>query len=629
MGSGGLCKALRLAGLLAGLCLLAWPGCQAKVQVSMVAEMEVVMGQQVPIFCPYTMMENQDYLLVEWFTMDKNGRQQRVAYNEKGKVGVDRGTEYTDRVFMDANNSLVITAIDVNDEKFFSCQVTSGSGSDTGRTQLKVFDPPEPPELTRNSGTLSVTADVALEIAMCTGKNGYPAPTISWYKDGQPLNITTEHNKELYEVVRTVKEASGLYSRSSMLYMRPKKADKNSVFQCKVSYKMPNGKVGIEESQLFNLTLHYYTENVQFVLDSPKVIKEGDDVQLRCQGDGFPQPEYSFFKVQSADNLLDLPTTTDGVLLLPKVTKADSGTYRCQVLDFYSPSEVELEKDVTIFIHYLDPLVLNPTKMVKVNRSENLQLTCSGNGSKTPTLSWKKGRQQMGTGETLSLTELTYPMAGTYVCEASVPSISGLKRNETIQVIVEGKPEIEIQQTIIQELDQTVKLTCTVLGHPQPEIRWNIPGGKATVKHSANKYSAELLVELTPKLIQSGVQCTAENKYGSANKNFELKMVTPTPSVTSKPASEEEQGQTGSTVAVIAVCVCVLLLLLIVGFFYFMQRRGQLPCSRGEKRSLTPKEGTPDNAVVEMKADRRNEQTGLLSPGGGGGGGGGGGTNEC
>ncbi|XP_026546373.1 basal cell adhesion molecule-like [Notechis scutatus] len=521
----------------------------------MVAEMEVVMGQQVPILCPYTPMEEQDYLLVEWFTMDRNGGQQRVAYNVKGTVGVDRGTEYTDRVHMDSNNSLVITSIDVSDEKLFSCQVTSNSGSDTGRTQLKVFDPPEPPELKPNSGTLSVTADLALEIAQCTGKNGYPAPTISWYKDGQFLNITTEHNKELYEVVRTVKEASGLYSRSSILYMRPKKADKNSIFQCKVSYKMPKGKVGMEESEPFNLTLHSLSAS-----SSPPS--------------------------QGSDNLLDLPTTTDGILLLPHVTKADSGTYRCQVLDFYSPSEVELEKDVNIFIHYLDPVVLHPTKVVKVNRSEDLQLNCSGSGSNLPTLSWKKGRQQMGSGRTLSLERLTYPMAGTYICEASVPSISGLKRNESVQVIVEGKPEVDIQQTILQDHDQTVKFTCTVLGHPPPEIRWNIPGGEAPVKHSANKYISELLVELTPKLIQSGVQCTAENKYGSTRKNFKLKMVTPTPSVSSKPALEEEQGQTGSTVAVIAVCVCVLLLLLIVGFFYFMQRRGQLPCSRGEKRSL-------------------------------------------
>lgn len=35
----------------------------------------------------------------------------------------------------------------------------------------------------------------------------------------------------------------------------------------------------------------------------------------------------------------------------------------------------------------------------------------------------------------------------------------------------------------------------------------------------------------------------------------------------------------------------------------------------------TPKEGNPDDTLVEMKTDKRNEQTGLLSPGGGGGGG--------
>ncbi|XP_063168599.1 basal cell adhesion molecule [Candoia aspera] len=625
MGSARPPKALPFAGLLATLLLLAWPECQAEVHMSLPAEMEVVMGQQVPILCPHTVTGKKGYLLVEWFITDKNGEQRRVAYSDKGQVGVDRGTEYTDRVFMDANYSLVINAIDVSDEKPFFCQVTSTSGSGMGVTQLKVFDPPEPPELTQNSGTLSVTVDLALEIALCTGKNAHPAPTISWYKDGRLLNVTTERNKEVYEVVRTVKESSGLYSRSSTLYMRPKKADKNSTFQCKVSYKMPYGKLGTAESQPFNLTLHYYTENVQFVLDSPKVIKEGDDVQLRCQGDGSPQPEYSFFKVQSPDKLSNLPTNTDGILLLPQVTKADSGTYRCQVLDFYSPTEVELEKDVSIFINYLDPLVLNPSKVVKVNRSENLQLTCSGSGSKTPTLSWKKGKEKIGNGGTLSLDALTYLMAGTYICEASVPSIPGLKRNESVQVIVQGKPEIEGHQSMIQPLDQTVKLTCSVLGHPQPEIRWSIPGGKAPVKHSANKFVSELLVEMTPKLVQSGVKCTAENKYGTAEQNFQLKIASPTASASPSPAAEAEESQGGSTVAVIAVCVCVLILLLIVAFFYFMQRRGRLPCSKGEKRSLTPKEGTQDNTVVEMKADRRNEQTGLLSPGGGGGGG----TNEC
>lgn len=71
--------------------------------------------------------------------MDKNGEQRRVAYNDQVQQGVDKGTEYKDRVTMDANYSLVIRAVDVSDERTFSCQVTSASGSGSGVTQLKVY----------------------------------------------------------------------------------------------------------------------------------------------------------------------------------------------------------------------------------------------------------------------------------------------------------------------------------------------------------------------------------------------------------------------------------------------------------------------------------------------------------
>lgn len=47
----------------------------------------------------------------------------------------------------------------------------------------------------------------------------------------------------------------------------------------------------------------------------------------------------------------DLGTRSDGILSLKQVTKADSGTYRCQVLDFDSPGEVNLERDVTIDVN--------------------------------------------------------------------------------------------------------------------------------------------------------------------------------------------------------------------------------------------------------------------------------------
>uniref|UniRef100_A0ABM5ETE6 Basal cell adhesion molecule n=1 Tax=Pogona vitticeps TaxID=103695 RepID=A0ABM5ETE6_9SAUR len=633
MGSVGSPKALPWRGLLACLLLIAGPECQAGVQVSLPAVMEVRLGEEVPIPCTHNVSEGEDFHLVEWFITDRNGEQRRVAYNDQVQQGVDRGTEYKDRVTMDTNYSLVIKSVDVSDERTFSCQVTSSSGTGTGATQLKVYDPPETPEVTHNSGTLSVTGEYASQIATCSSKNANPLPTISWYKDGHLLNASTELNRELYVVSRTVKEASGLLSLSSTLYLLPKKSDKDSAFHCKVTYTMPHGEVHTAETPPFHLTLHYYTENVDFALESSEVIKEGDDVQLRCKADGSPPPEYFFFKLpasgsQDPETPREIESNLQGVLHLRQVTKADSGTYQCQALDFDSPPEVILEKEVTIYVHYLDPVIVNPSKKVTVNVSDSLTLSCSGSGSKAPVFSWRKGKEHMADGPDLTLSSVKYHMAGKYTCRASVPSIPGLQKEETVQVIVEGKPEMEKRhaKSPFHSMGETVKLTCMAFGHPEPEIRWSVAGQESVGQYYANRAVSELSVEVTPELVQSGVQCWAENSYGSDEQQFQFEIVSPTASSTLAPAVEGEESQGGSTIAVIAVCVCVLLLLLIVGFFYFMQRRGQLPCGGGEKRSLTPKEGNPDDTVVEMKTDRRNEQTGLLSHGGGGGGSG---TNEC
>ncbi|KAJ6663875.1 hypothetical protein lerEdw1_009956 [Lerista edwardsae] len=600
-------------------CGQAWEmACQAEVQVSVPPVVEALLGQDVSLWCKHTATGADNFLMVEWFITDRNGEHRRVAYSEDGHRGVDKGTDYTDRVSMDADNSLVIRAMEVSDERNFTCRVmASASGSSEAAAHLKVYGPPEPPEVTDDHRTLSVTEEAASEVAQCESRNANPLPTISWYKDGRPLNAPTERNRDLYVVSRTVTEASGLHSISSKLFLRPTKADKDSHFRCQVSYSMPHGEVVSNFSRPFQLKLHYYTENVRFVLTSPEVIKEGDDVQLHCEGDGHPPSEMVFFKVEAGNAVEDLGAKSDGILLLSQVTKADSGTYRCQVLDFDSPGEVNLEQEVTIDVNYLDPLVLSPDKSVVVNLGESIELSCSATSSQTPKFSWRKGKEQVGDGETLALTSLTYHMAGAYTCEASVPSIPGLRRDKTVRVIVEGTPELEPRpsRSHYRSLGQLVKLTCSALGHPEPVIRWSEPG-TVSVNSSGNRVTSELSVEVDAKLAQQGVTCQAKNNHGTVEQRFQLEIGNP---VLRTVDGQESQG--GSTVAVIAVCVCVLLLLLIVGFFYFMQRRGCLPCGGGEKRSLTPKEGNPDDTLVEMKTDKRNEQTGLLSPGGGGGGG--------
>lgn len=58
------------------------------------------------------------------------------------------------------------------------------------------------------------------------------------------------------------------------------------------------------------------TEHVQFWLGSPSTtagwVREGDSVQLFCRGDGSPNPEYTFFRLQVTHPIIPLePPTSD------------------------------------------------------------------------------------------------------------------------------------------------------------------------------------------------------------------------------------------------------------------------------------------------------------------------------
>lgn len=124
------------------------------------------------------------------------------------------------------------------------------------------------------------------QIATCSSLNGNPVPNITWYRNGQQLKVPTELNSsepsgakgdggwgggwwqglvtsscclsltEGYMTSRTVREASGLYSLTSTLYLRLYKEDRDARFHCAAQYKLPSGQVGHLDSPAFQLTLH-------------------------------------------------------------------------------------------------------------------------------------------------------------------------------------------------------------------------------------------------------------------------------------------------------------------------------------------------------------------------------------
>ncbi|XP_041032684.1 basal cell adhesion molecule-like isoform X2 [Carcharodon carcharias] len=584
---------------------LAVPGALGSVEVSVPEQLDVEVGQPVRIPCTHTITGSKSNVMVEWFIINKLGERQRIAFKDATSSVTDPDTGYSDRATMDSDYTLSISQAELMDERSFLCQVIAGAaGSQEGKTELKVYDAPEQPEVEYNRASLSVTEQHPSEIGTCTSRNGYPVPSIVWYKDGVSLPTVTNHNNKMYMTPRVVKEASGLYTATNKLYLKLSKADKDSRYHCQVHFQMMNGRKHTLDSEDFQISLYYHTEVVTFKLISAAMIKEGDDVTLQCSADGFPQPDYTFYKLEDGEEV-DLRTNKDGILRLKNITKQQSGKYQCEALDFDAPPEVELKKDLSIHVNYLDPLVLNRKGPITVHRGEDVQVSCITQGSATPKITWRKGEEQLSHSGTLKLEKVSYKSSGTYVCEASVPSIHGLMKTQKLEVVVEGKPSLHNNpsKVTVEKEGDSVTLTCTASGHPKPKITWNVEKQQLQTS-SDNAVTSKVSLPVTSEMVQSGVMCNATNKYGSAQWSFHLAIVPPTtaPPMTS---GENHELQGGGGGAVIAVVVCVLLLLLVVAILYCLHKKGKLPCGKPGKKDTVKLES--EDQCLGGKIDKDND----------------------
>ncbi|KAM9224803.1 basal cell adhesion molecule isoform 1-T1 [Dugong dugon] len=664
--------------LLLTLLLGARPGAEAEVHISVTPLVEVMRGDPVTLDC--TPSGAQDHYVMEWFLTDRSGARLILISAElqgskvQGMVYHSQGRSPPHQ--LDSQGRLVMAEAQVGDERDYVCVVKAGAaGTAEATLRLRVFVKPETTEVEPNKGTLSVMEDLAQEIATCFSRNGNPVPQITWYRNGQHLEMPAEVNSEGYTVSRTIREASGLHSLFSVLYLRLRKADRDASFHCAAHYSQPRGRHGRLDSPPFRLTLHYPTENVQFWRASPSTtegwVREGDTVQLLCRGDGSPNPEYTFFRLQDQQEKV-LNTNLDGNLTLEGVHRGQSGTYGCRVEDYDAAEDAELSQTLELHVasggreaflrrgclskdaknekepeirralqaegtasvkaprqgpfwhtareHDLDPLELSVGEELSLLLGSSAGVNCSVQGLPTPALRWTKDSVPVGDGPTLSLSSITFDSAGTYVCEASMSTVPLLSRTQSFKLLVQGSPELKAEETqpkaegIWQEGDE-VKLICSARGYPVPKLSWSQLGGSPAELAPGGQgwVSSSLILKVTSALSRDGVSCEASNPHGNVRHVFHFGTVAP------------QTAQAG--VAVMAVAISVGILLLVIAAFYCMRRKGLPGCCRQGEKGAPP----PGETDLSHSGSERPEQAGLLTGGASGGarGGSGGFGDEC
>ncbi|XP_029304893.1 cell surface glycoprotein MUC18 isoform X2 [Cottoperca gobio] len=593
------------------ICLLNWSA-WAKVEVTTDESVEAYLGDSAQIPCQYSFTDADNeprFVMIQWFVrVAGRSSRLRIFYGDDSQQMVDNNTDYSGRIEVTSDQQgtrLSIQDVQLFDEREFFCQINGlAAGNAEGKTHLRVFAPPEAPVIEGVSTGISVTNEVPSKIASCEARNGFPKPNITWYRNSMPLMSAPGHVNVLILVTR---ESSSFYSVQSTLEYKLVREDKDAHFSCEVSFFVP-GAIRTVESNSINISVHYPTTMVELWKESPQgLVKEGDTVELRCQGDGNPPQPFIFNREQELD--IDLESNHGDVLMLSPVSRRDSDIYQCRPLDNDGYTEVKGEMQLTV--HYLDPAVVVPKDSEVMLKGEDLTATCNALSSLKTSTVWYKDGKQVGKGNTLHLMDATYETTGEYICEVTVPSLPALHTSGSVHIIVQGGPQlvgVEQEVQLEEATGRMVNLSCEAQGHPLPSISWNIIGSQNwhEVESKANEHMTHSVVSVKVTSDISAL-CNASNDMGTEVKAFSVKAI---PRVTSAaPFSPAE----GSGMIIVVIILCLLLLAILGSVLYFLHKKGKIPCGRSGKQEISTKEKTTkDDIVVEMKTTTKNEDSVLL-----------------
>lgn len=573
--------------------VLTIPGIIATVQVSTRPVLEAEIKKAISIPCVPTISTPNTTKYIQWFVMEKNVRQ-RIYFQDMENSTVDAGTDYTSRISVDKTYTLTIDPVMLRDERTFHCQVGAGPvGSGEAETLLKVYAAPDMPVIEKNSGTISLLETEAKEIASCVTRNGYPAPSVTWYKDRTPLHADPQLRNRTSVRLQAIEEANGLYTMKSVLSYIPVKQDKDALFYCEVSYRMPVGIDMMKESAKISISISYPPENAEFLIDR-KVLKEMDNMTMECRSDGTSSVDYTFFKILDGE-MVHIESTGNKVVMTA-LSRKDSGLYGCKVLDLDTYDEFVSNK--TIMVHYLDPIVLTPKgPYVFTEGDKNVRISCEAGASQRPTVRWTKGKKTVvSTGKWLKLHMVELEHAGNYSCNVTVPS--SLSRQKTISIVVKGPPHVNCTAEKFQKNGPYVNLTCVFRGDPIPVVMCNAHKEPTLTYHLQKNYVvSELILPLPTGELQ--LTCNGTNKHGNDDYLFIVQ-------------GDVAQAKSSGGVVIVVIIVCILLLAILGAILYFLYKKGKIPCGRSGKQSITQAE-VHDNIVVEVKNDQKvPEETVLL-----------------
>uniref|UniRef100_A0A8C0N075 Hemicentin 2 n=1 Tax=Canis lupus familiaris TaxID=9615 RepID=A0A8C0N075_CANLF len=305
-----------------------------------------------------------------------------------------------------------------------------------------------------------------------------PPPTITWYKDGQPVTPSERLHLlgegRLLQIQPTQVSDSGRYLCVATNVAGEDDQDFNVLIQVPPMFQ----KLG-EASAAFEIPSREQ-EARSGVMEYREIV-ENNPAYLYCDTNAVPPPELTWYREDQPLLATDGVSVLQGgrVLQIPLVRAEDAGRYSCKASN-------EVGED---WLHYqllvlTPPVILGDTEElveeVTVNASSTVSLQCPALGNPMPTISWLQNGlpfapsprlQVLEDGQVLQVSTAEVADAASYMCVAENPAGSSEK---LFTLRVQAPPQItgpNLEQ-VTAIVNSSVSLSCDVHAHPSPEVTW-------------------------------------------------------------------------------------------------------------------------------------------------------------
>ncbi|XP_032845393.1 roundabout homolog 1 isoform X7 [Tyto alba] len=305
----------------------------------------------------------------------------------------------------------------------------------------------------------------------CQPPRGHPEPTISWKKDGTPLD-----DKDERITIRG--------GKLMITYTRKNDAGK---YVC-----VGTNMVGERESEVAELTV---LERPSFVKrPSNLAVTVDDSAEFKCEARGDPVPTVRWRKDDGELPKARYEIRDDHTLKIRKVMAGDMGTYTCVAENMVGKAEASATLTVQVVSEPPQFVVKPRDQVAALGRTVTFQ--CEATGNPQPAIFWRReGSQNLlfsyqppqsssrfsvsQTGD-LTITNVQRSDVGYYICQTLnvAGSIITKAYLEVTDVIADRPPPVIRQGPVNQTVavDGTLVLNCVATGTLMPTILWKKDG---------------------------------------------------------------------------------------------------------------------------------------------------------